>query len=166
MARDEAEVGLVGRRQWEVVAAERVVREVTDHRAGLESEQHRRQHRQQAGDGIGAAELAGVDAGLDLLLERLAEVAGQRLQHRPQRREVQLGPLAGADDPHRGGQAGGETGELGHMGLRGPGELAELGRRGRVGRDLGGVLERHRAGHLAGYLPVDRSRRRSIPMSG
>ena len=102
VARDEAEVGLVGGRQREVVAAERVVREVPDHRAGLESEQHRRQHRQQAGDGVGAAELAGVDAGLDLLLERLAEVAGQRLEHRPQRGQVQLGPLAGADAPAPG----------------------------------------------------------------
>ena len=49
------EARLVVGRQREVVATERVLREVPDHRARLHAEQQRRQHRQQPAERVGAA---------------------------------------------------------------------------------------------------------------
>ena len=151
-----------------VVAPERVLREIADHRAGLHAEQrrsedpqhvtdrdarrHSRDHRRQLLFGFGV-----VTGGP----HRVAQRGGERLEHGTERGQMEVDP---ALRPH--GLDGGrlerrvETGLADDERLRGLDELLELLPVGRVDRRLGTTLERDPLRRLTRDLPVDRTGRR------
>ena len=98
-ATTNARLGVVVGGQREVVAAQRVLAEVADHRAGLHAEQQRGEHREQPAERVAATAARtrtgsapdGWSPGPGLVvlagLERLAQRDRERLEHRPQRVE-------------------------------------------------------------------------------
>ena len=109
VASDEAQVRRVGGRERQVVAAERVVGEVPDHRPGLEAEEHGRKHREQAGKRVVGRELTLVDLGLELGLERTAQRGGERFEDGAQRASDGGRPIRSGRAPapgHRGSRPG------------------------------------------------------------
>ena len=161
---DEAEAGCVARREREVVAAERVLGEVSDHRARLHAEQRGRQepeHVAHAGNSRHprercAREVRDVDRRVVVVavLHRIAQRGCERLEHRAQRHQVEFDPAHGPDGRERGGERCGQAGLPDHQGL---GRVARAPRtgRGQPSRDrgLGLSLERHPLARSGGQPP-------------
>ena len=125
----------------EVVAAERVLRQVADHRAGLHAEQRGREQPSMlplsgmppGKPGSGALTAGSVVVVALLGPHRFAEGGGEGLEHRAQRGEVEIDPALGADGAQRGAEGRGEPGLADHERLRGA-CAARRTARGRAGR--------------------------------
>ena len=138
---DETEAGLVAGGglaggQWEVVAAERVLREEADHRPGLHAEQHGSEHlehaaaernpRGESGHRRGVGELVVVFCTFEIALHRVAEGRRHGFQHGAERDEVELDPALRSNGAQRRSKGGGEPGLGDDERLRGPREILEL----------------------------------------
>ncbi len=170
---DEGDGRCVDRRQGQVEAPERVLREVPDHRPGLGPEEEGSEHPHQPAHPVGAHRHAEDPGGrrLDLLVVRFGEIGRhgllhrhrQRFEHGPETVEVPARPRASVDDLHGEREHVVEAG-LGDDGSRGRvGEFGEFTTR-RIGDGfVGATLQGDLLGHLARNLPVERARRLEDP---
>ena len=162
----EAQRRLVGARERKVVAAERMLREVAHHRAGLHAEQQGSEHRQHAGEHLHLvllarfAELAWVERPRELLgRERLAKRRCQRFEHRAKCVEVQGRPVGSVQRALGSSERGGESRLGDDVGLRRERQLLELRAGGRVDRRFLGPFGRNDRSKLGRDLPVQGPRR-------